>query len=83
MIKTTTARQESRVDAEAARGALNDLQAALEDCREQLAAADGADHEAIRRAAADIEAALERTDGQAIETAVQEIRAALGDSDDE
>jgi chromosome segregation ATPase len=61
----------------------DDLQAALEDCREQLAAADGADHEAIRRAAADIEAALERADGQAIETAVDQIRAALEGSDGE
>jgi len=59
------------------------LQAALDDCREQLATADGADHEAIRRAAADIEAALERADGQAIETAVDQIRDALEGSDDE
>jgi len=57
----------------------DDLQAALAECRKHLAAADGVDHEAIRRATADIEAALERADGQAIETAVQEIRDALED----
>jgi chromosome segregation ATPase len=61
----------------------DDLQAALDDCREQLAAADGADHEAIQRATADIEAALERADGQAIETAVQEIRDALARLEDD
>jgi uncharacterized protein YlxW (UPF0749 family) len=61
----------------------NQLQAALDDCREQRDAADEADHEAIRRATADIEAALERADGQAIETAVQEIRDALARLEDD
>jgi hypothetical protein len=61
----------------------DDLQAALDDCREQLAAADEVDTAAVSSALDDIEAAAERGDGQAIQTALSRARDALEDSDDE
>jgi DNA-binding Lrp family transcriptional regulator len=61
----------------------NQLQAALDDCREQLAAADEVDTAAVSSALDDIEAAAERGDGQAIQTALSRARDALEDSDDE
>ena len=58
------------------------MTAALDDCREQLAATDEVDTAAVISALDNIEAAA-RGDGQAIQTALSRARDALEGSDDE
>ena len=60
----------------------DELEADLEDCREQLEAAreGSVDTAAIRRAVDDLEAACERGDGGAVQDAIGRLREAIGDA---